>query len=141
MCEHKWEWVPGLRVGPVAFGSEIDGYRTTLNLRLLEPEGADETGWGTYSFDNEDKTIWTENGKVICVRCDDYFGFKGVNLIGLAREELIAQMGAKPDEIGLSVEFEDGSILTPFEYFDLSLEIWIEEGAVVHASATAIFME
>ncbi|POF29593.1 hypothetical protein [Roseibium marinum] len=133
-----WKWRPGVSVGPVKFGVSLQDYQADFDVALIEPEGTDATGWGEYEFGGEDKTVWTEEGKIVGVRCDDFFGYKGKNLIGMSEAEFIEHMGRDPDEIGTSVEYEDGSIQTPFEYEDLALEVWSEDGKIVCASATEI---
>jgi len=139
MSGSEWNWTPGVGVGPFKFGVPIADYFAEFNLELQSPEGADVTGWGTYEIKQmEDKLVWTEEGKIAAIACHDFFGYKGQNLIGTSEEEFIEHMGRQPDETGTSVEYDNGSIQTPFEYEDLAMEAWSEDGVIVCASATDI---
>lgn len=139
MSNFDWRWSPGIGVGPCKFGESIQLVAQGIDIKKVRDEGTSSTGWGVYEVvGDEYKTVWSENGTVVCVRCEDVFVFMNKNLIGMSEEELIAHMGQQPDEIGTSVEFEDGSVQTPFEYEDLGLEVWFEGGKLVSASATEI---
>lgn len=136
MIEYKnWEWSPSNGVGPLKYGALIQDYLSEYPIRLLEPEGSDVTGWGTYEIENSDKTIWTEEGKIVSIRCDEYFVYKGNNLIGLSKIECIAYLQRQPDEVGEGVLFEDGTVQKPLEFDELGLEVWLEDGKIVSASA------
>jgi|GEM_PF-1183408 len=140
MSGNEWHWTPGVGVGPFKFDAPIADYFAEFKLKLTSPEGDDVTGWGTYEIKQmEDKIVWTEEGKIASVGCYDFFGYKGKNLIGMSEDEFIKHMGQQPDEIGTSVEYDNGSIQTPFEYEDLAMEAWSEDGVIVSASAYRIF--
>lgn len=56
----------------------------------------------------------------------------------MSERELNAHLEKKPDEVGDSVEYENGSIQTPYEFEDLALEVWFENGILVSAFAGEI---
>lgn len=91
-----WTFEPRIGIGPIKYHINIKNYAKTYDIRLIEPEGSDVTGWGTYEIYGLDKTIWTKNGMVISIRCDDNFTYKGKNLIGMPKAELIAHMERAP---------------------------------------------
>ncbi|MCX2721844.1 hypothetical protein [Roseibium salinum] len=103
MSGAEWDWTPGVGVGPFGFGTLIQDYMSHYDVKLVRREGSSITGCGEYEIGGEDKVVWTEEGKIVCVRSDDFWGYKGKNLIGMSEEELIAHMGQDPDEIGTSV--------------------------------------
>ncbi|WP_299817497.1 hypothetical protein [uncultured Roseibium sp.] len=138
MSDQNWNWTPGVGVGPLKFGVSIDDNQTDLDLKLLVPEGGDASGWATYEVGGPNKTISTENGKIESIQCEDYFGYKNENLIGMSEAELVAHMGEEPYEIGVSVEYDNGVIETPFEYDNLALIAWSADGKIVSASAHEI---
>ena len=127
-----WVWVPNQSLGPVFIGSKIENYIGVF--ALTKDTTVDATGWDTYVFPNHNIYIDTDNGKVVSITSYSEFFYKGQNLIGLGILELSKLFGVDPDEIGDPVEYEDGDIKQPFEYFDLGLQVWMSDGTVTSVS-------
>ncbi|WP_298821428.1 hypothetical protein [uncultured Roseibium sp.] len=138
MTDWKWEWTPGVGVGPIKFGTPIEEYIERFDLKLRVPEGTTSTGLGSYTIQDFAKSVATDLGKVESVECEDYFGFRGKNLIGMSEIELITYMGIDPDEISVGVLYENGSVQTPFEYDALGLIVWFEDEKLISAAAMEI---
>ncbi len=138
MKNGDWNWTPGIGVGPIKFGVPIADYLSDFDLELVNYEEPGEPETDAYEVPGQDKAIWVEDGRVDSINCDDFFGYKGKNLIGMSEKEFLAHMGQEPEEIGSSVEYENGSVQTPYEYPDLGLQIWFEDGKVVSAMVSEI---
>lgn len=127
-----WEWIPNRSLGPVSIGSRIESYIEIF--ALVKEESADATRWDTYIFPSFNTYIDTEDGEVVSITAYKEFFYKGQNLIGASIVKLGNLLGVKPDEIGQPVEYDDGDIKTPYEYFDLGLQIWVSNSCVTSAS-------
>ncbi|QFT30987.1 hypothetical protein FIV00_10905 [Labrenzia sp. THAF82] len=138
MTDLKWEWIPGIGVGPMKFGAPIKNFIERFELKLHVPEGTTPEEWGSFIIQDFVKSVTTEHGLIQTVECEDYFGFRGKNLIGMSEEELIAHMGSDPDKIGVGVLYENGSVQTPFDYDALGLIVWFEDEKLISAAAMEI---
>ncbi|RLA51907.1 MAG: hypothetical protein DRR42_09045 [Gammaproteobacteria bacterium] len=129
---YEWEWFPNRSLGPVTIGSNIEIY--IANLALVKDESTDATGWDTYILPDFEIYIDVEDGKVISITAYREFLYKGRNLVGTNLIELDGLIDAKADEVGQPVEYEDGDIKTPYEYFGLGLQVWVSKNRVTSIS-------
>ena len=130
----EWTWIPNICLGPIKIGSDIEPYLATLNL--VADNSEDNTGWDTYIFPDFETYIDVEDEKVVSVTTYSEFLYKGQNLIGLNLFKLGELLGVAADEIGQPVEYEDGDIKTPYEYYELGLQVWVSDKHVTSISCT-----
>ncbi len=134
-----WEWIPNRSLGPVAFGTPIDGYLEMLDLR--EAQHDDFSGPPQpphYEASGLDLNIYLEDGLVDTLISHEVFFFKGVNIIGLSKEELTELLGREPsetDEIDLSESDEEPPYLV-YDYEGWGLQIWLLDDKVESASCS-----
>lgn len=128
-----WEWVPNSSFGPIKLGDGINSYVQKLHL-LNDVAEDDFTNWIGYKLPNVDIYIYVENGIIVSITSYEEFVYKGKNVIGMKGNQLGEILGCEPSELGRSVLFDDGDIQTPFEYFNLGLQLWVSNGIVVSAS-------
>lgn len=130
-----WEWTPNIGLGPFKYETSVKEYMSDFEFVFEEEENKKDYDLDTYNIVGTDKCLFTEDDKIIAIRCDDQFNYSGKNLIGMTEEQFISHMRKQPDEMGIDVLFDDGTQQTPFEYNDLGLEVWTENRIVVSASA------
>ena len=54
----------------------------------------------------------------------------------MSEAELIAHLGRLPDEIGDSVEYNNGPIQTPVDCYDLEIQVWFDGGLLICAKVS-----
>jgi hypothetical protein len=122
------ELVPRQRVGDVFFNSTVQAL--TRQGYVEDIDGFDDfLRWHTYTR-HEGLEFYVKQGRIVCVKCFSNCYFHGENIIGKTPEELLEILGA-PDEIGEALWVGEEKQQTPYEFFDLGLQIWFETGQVV----------
>jgi hypothetical protein len=129
-----WDWLPNIRLGPVVLGENIDIYINSLNVYLEDEEQDDMTDWVRYVVPDVDIYIDVENGKVVSVTSYGEFIYKGKNIIGMNVIDLDRILGCAADEVGGSVVYDDGDRRTPYEYFNLGLQVWTSKNIITSGS-------
>lgn len=129
----NWVWTPAVGVGPFRYGEHIAAMEAEFCLEPVIDKC--DSNWDEYRVKGSDNSIYTEHGLIVSVSCDDMFVFEGTNLIGISEEELISIFKGINYCIGTGVEYDDNSVQYPFEYDELGLMVWTEDGRVVSASA------
>ncbi len=105
------------------------------SLGAFVPEDHESSiDWVRYSIPDYDVCIDVEDKIIVSVTSYSEFLYKGLNLIGMNIIELGQALDCTADEIGETIEYDDGESKTPYEYFGLGLQIWVSEGEVVSAS-------
>lgn len=136
ILKSKWVWIPNEGIGVFKFGTALRDYMSTFSLREKELDTDDNTDWVSYELVGTSNNIYTEDGKITAISCEDEFIYKNKNLIGMTEQEFIEQMGQESSEIDTSIEYDDGSLSTPFEYKDLGLIAWFENNKLLSVSCT-----
>tara|TARA_R110000787_G_scaffold1497_7_gene6284 strand:- start:3058 stop:3480 length:423 start_codon:yes stop_codon:yes gene_type:complete len=130
-----WDWVPNQRLGPIEIGISVETYVGQLGAQLLA-EIDDSTGWDSYYIPHHDVYINAEDGEVVSISAHKSFYYGIKNVLGMTIEQLEALLGCKADEIGNSVEYEDGDIQTPYDYSELGLVAWVSQDVIVNVVCT-----
>ncbi|WP_426340225.1 hypothetical protein ACN9MZ_28995 [Pseudoduganella sp. S-14] len=127
---------PRVCVGNIPFNASC---QTLIMAGYVEHiEGYDPvTGWRTFKK-NDEMEIYVRDDAVVCIACFRECAINGVSLIGMTPSELIAQVG-DPDEIGEAIWVSDDAQQTPYEYFSLGLQVWIESCRVISVFCNAIY--
>lgn len=129
-----WEWEPNSSLGPIKLGDQVSHYVEKFHLKDANDDNDDITGWVSYVLPSVDTYVYVENGIIVSITSYEEFIYKEKNIIGVKTSELLNILGRDPDEIGVSVLYDNGVIQTPFEYLDLGLQLWIKDEEVVSAS-------
>ena len=129
-----WEWVPKKSLGDIELGASIGLIKSGYDL--LGGEYDSVTGWTTYYLPDHDIYIDTENDNIICITSYRDFFYKNQNIIGINILLLGETLGVLPDEVGEPVEYEDGEVKTPREYFELGLQVWMSRNVVSSVSCS-----
>ncbi len=129
-----WEWEPNSSLGPIKLGDQISHYVEKFHLKDANDDNDDITGWVSYVLPSVDTYVYVENGIIVSITSYEEFFYKEKNIIGVKTSELLNILGRDPDEIGVSVLYDNGVIQTPFEYLDLGLQLWVRDEEVVSAS-------
>ena len=134
MIHRNLLWEPNHSLGGVSLGRDIAIYIEEYGLSKDESNIDDGTNWDTYNSTYLDLEIHSDAGKIVSITTETELIYQGENLIGLTVEQVTSLLGRTADEIGESVEYEDGEIQTPYDFFDLGLQLWAESCNVVSAS-------
>lgn len=130
-----WEWIPNFSLGPIKLGEQISQYVESFCLIKEDDEEHDDiTNWVSYDFPSMDAYIDAKNGIIIAITSYEQFVYKGKNIVGIKVTQLRELLDGDPDEIGVSVLYDDGDIQTPFRYSSLGLLLWVRDEEVVYAS-------
>ena len=89
--------------------------------------------WVRYSIHQHDVCVDVEDKVVVSVTSYCEFIYKGLNVIGMNIIELGKVLGCTADEVGETIVY-NGESKTPYEYFELGLQIWISDSKVVSAT-------
>ena len=120
--------IPRTSVDNIPFGSDIQTLRAAGYVE--DESGFEEiTGWRTFKKD-DDLEFYIRDGSVVCAACFKNCCVDGVAMIGQLPTELLYALG-DPDEIGDAIWVTDERQQTPYEYFALGLQFWIESDRVV----------
>jgi len=57
--------------------------------------------------------------------------YEGFDLIGLTIAELEELLDSEADDQGEPVEFDDGDVQVPYDFFDFGLQVWTVDDVVV----------
>jgi hypothetical protein len=130
VMEPRFAWIlnPNVSVGIIEFGQPIERYLSIIPLRLVETydNGVLKNMKG-YKVDGVGKIVNVEDGRVASISCDDELFYNGKDLFMMNEQEFIMHIGQNPDKIGTSVCYDDESLQTPFEYYDLGVCAWFED--------------
>jgi len=130
------DWVPNIRLGQIFLGEDINVYVNNLGAILQDEEkGSDDcTSWVSYALPDPDVFIDVENQKVVSITSYRDFIYKNKNLIDMSIIELEDVLGCSADEVGETIFYDDADQKTPYEFFDLGLQVWVSEKRVVSIS-------
>ena len=129
-----WNWVPNKSFGPILLGENVSIYAKELKLILDDSGISDSTGWNTWLSELFEIMINSDFEKVISVTAYDEFCYEDKNIIGMSIDQLLDTLGDEADEVGESVEYDDGDVQTPYEFYDLGLQDWLSQDKVVSIS-------
>ncbi|WP_193368239.1 HEAT repeat domain-containing protein [Pelagibius marinus] len=129
-----WELIPNISLGPFVFGTEIDEYVDRFAARFKEDPEAGPEEWQTFSLPHSDDYLSVEEGVLVCVTGYKGVIYKGVDLVGLTLAELEKLLGCPPDDIGPTVEYENGEVQTAYDFDDFGLGVWTADDKVVSVS-------
>ncbi len=133
--QFDWVWIPNQSLGPVKLGAPIRDYIEMLALKREQYDQSLGSPEPHYEVSGVDLSIYVENDLVETLLSEEVFLYKGVNLIGLRREDLTRLMGREPsetDEIDLSEDDEEPPYLV-YDYDGLGLQVWLLGGRVESA--------
>ena len=136
--QFEWVWIPNKSLGPVKLGAPIRDYIEMLALKREQYDQSLGSPEPHYEVPGVDLSIYVENDLVETLLSEEVFFYKGVNLIGLQREELTRLMGREPsetDEIDLSEDDEEPPYLV-YDYDGLGLQVWLLGDSVESASCS-----
>jgi len=126
----KWEWVPNKSLGPILIGADIRTYIKDFNATIDKNMGDDLTGWDSYDLLDYEIRIDAENNKVLSITSYKEFLFRKRNAFDLSVSQFIKLLECSPDEIGDNVEYDDGDIKTPYEFFEIGLQVWASNSVI-----------
>lgn len=125
----NWQWVSNKSLGPILIGSDITKYVESLGA-IYDETSDDSTDWDTYVLPDYDAYIDVSGGKVVSITAYKEFIYNGKNVLGLTTMQLDQMLGCTADDIGEPVEYDDGDVKTPYDYFDLGLQVWASDGVI-----------
>ena len=128
-----WKWIENKGLGPISIGSNISKYIKSLKVERDEAS-EDSTGWDTYVVPGNDIYIDVAGEHVVSITAYLEFICDEENIIGMTMTQVEQALGCAADEAGDAVEYDDGDVKIPFEYFDLGLQIWASDGVVTSAT-------
>lgn len=129
----NWQWIPNKSLGPVVIDSKISEYFKSLNV-VRDETSTDSTDWDTYIVPGDDVCIDVAGEEVVSITAYLEFKYDGKNIIGMTTMQVEQMLGCTADEIGDAVEYDDGDVKIPFDYFDLGLQVWASDGVVTSAT-------
>lgn len=127
----SWNWIPGVSVGELAFGSVLVPESFDFCVERLPPS-CDEADWETYCIENEMGRISAVDGKIVDVECVSSLRLNQNELLGLHVSE-VNRLLPKPATLG--EVYGDGD--ERWECEELGLVLWVEEGVVTSATVSA----
>lgn len=107
----NWEFVPGVSIGPIAFGDNAGPHVKELGLEEQERDFDGQDEWIHYESHSGDFSILAVNGRITAATCERTCLYRGNNLIGLTEPELRSALAdatckLSDDLFGYSLEFE-----------------------------------
>jgi hypothetical protein len=121
-----WKWIPNVSLGPIEFGGNIEKYLENIGAKYRSVPD-DGTGWDEYEIPGIGIFIDVSENLVVSITSYKYFFYGIQNLIGIRVNQLESLLGQEADEIGMSVEYDNGVVQTPYEYRQFGLQIWSDE--------------
>ncbi len=125
--------LPNKGLGRYILGSDIQEYQERYGVVLHRTEDS-QTGWSCYKDANSKVYLYTEDHNVVAITVYDSCTYKGHELIGMPIGDFLQLLDIEPDEIGEPIEYQDGDVQTPYEFYELELEIWTSKGVVCSIS-------
>jgi len=125
-----WEWVPNKSLGPISIGADISIYIKDFNATIDKNMADDLTGWDSYDLLDFKVRIDVENNKVMSITSYKEFLFKKRNAFDMSVSQFFKLLENSPNEIGDNVEFDDGDIKTPYEFFEIGLQVWASNSVI-----------
>lgn len=132
----KWDLIVNERVGPIKLNTPVDDYKAVFDLNMLRAENLEGDEPGRYENDDIGIIISTEHGKVITIECEEELIYKGKNLINMSEKDVVSHLGQEPDEIDGPYALQNGRIISPWDFDELGLLIWMEDGTVSGVTVT-----
>lgn len=129
-----WLLLPNISLGPFVFGTGIGQYIDKFGARLKVDPDASPLELQTYSLPSSDDYLGVENGILVSMTAHQGVIYKGVDLVGLRIADLEGLLGCRADDTGTAVEYENGEVRTPSDFFEFGLQVWTSNGIVVSAS-------
>ncbi|MCP4350392.1 MAG: hypothetical protein GY795_33405 [Desulfobacterales bacterium] len=130
------EWIPLKSVGQFVFGTPIDEYYKKFSLKPIPEEYYEGVGWEVFGISGEDLRLYFEKGRLKAVLCKESCLYRGMNLIGMAIEEVTDMLNEEPD-IMEPEELSDGW-QEVYDFENLGLQLWVKKGTVVTAICSDI---
>lgn len=142
----RYMWTPGVGIGPIKFQSKITELISSIHLEECVDRFDEiyDSQCYKYADDKDDDLLvyLDEARKVDSVSVDSALYFEGHNLIGLSLEKISEYLEADPDELEeKSIELPDGDTQSSAEFYNLGLQVWLQDGVVVGAFVREILAE
>jgi len=88
------EWIPGIRLGALTFGSSLEGILKEYMVQKITPFGGDLPGCTTYEFPGSSSLeLSVEAGILTGILCWKQCFLEGVDLIGMTVDEAVNYLG------------------------------------------------
>lgn len=135
---NQLEWEPGEKIGDLVFGQSLRPLIVAGTVSEREELSDKENEWRCFSFSEGVQSglgIYVDlEDRIESVFAEEFLLFDGHNLIGNVANKIDEILDATPDEISEEPDIFDEERRTQIrEYFELGLQLWIENGIVTGA--------
>ena len=130
-CAEMKEFKPLKSFGPFEFGASIAEYLEQYDVVSVPEEFDEDVNWHSYRYPGDDGRIYVENEKIVSVSVHQSAIYQGKELIGLRRDEFEKVFNVAPSGPADKIEMPSGEDQLVFEYDDISLQAWFENGRLV----------
>ncbi len=128
-------FIPLERVGEFELNTGICGYIENFNFKYSPID--ESTEWETYSLENEEISLYVEDGKIVSIVCNEECLYKGRNIIGMNIDEFINFYDAKPIGEIDKLYVNENETQDVYEFDDIGLQVWCKDDIIVTVIASA----